>query len=115
MTACIVGWSHLPFGKREGDDIESMIVAVAQGALEDAGLEAKDVDRIFIGNFNGGFVYQDVPASLVLQADPALRFKPATRVENACALGRKLPILPSKTRPSARTAFLNDPSGMPMA
>jgi acetyl-CoA C-acetyltransferase len=87
MTACIVGWSHLPFGKREGDDIESMIVAVAQGALEDAGLEAKDVDRIFIGNFNGGFVYQDFPASLVLQADPALRFKPATRVENACATG----------------------------
>jgi len=87
MTACIVGWSHLPFGKREKDDLESMIVEVARGAIADAGIEAKDVDRIFIGNFNGGFVYQDFPASLVLQADDALRFKPATRLENACATG----------------------------
>ncbi len=30
---------------------------------------------------------QDFTASLVLQADPQLRFKPATRVENACATG----------------------------
>ncbi|HUI16520.1 MAG TPA: acetyl-CoA acetyltransferase [Alphaproteobacteria bacterium] len=87
MTACIVGWKHLPFGKRETDDIESMIVEAARGAIADAGIEAKDVDRIFVGNFNGGFVYQDFPASLVLQADDALRFKPAVRVENACATG----------------------------
>lgn len=87
MTACIVGWKHLPFGKRESDDLESMIVEVARGAIADAGIEAKDVDRIFIGNFNGGFVYQDFPSSLVLQADDALRFKPATRLENACATG----------------------------
>jgi len=87
MTACIVGWKHLPFGKRETDDLESMIVEAARGAIADAGIEAKDIDRIFIGNFNGGFVYQDFPSSLVLQADDALRFKPATRVENACATG----------------------------
>ena len=30
---------------------------------------------------------RNFPASLVLQLDPALRFKPATRVENACATG----------------------------
>src|SRR5438270_9739186 len=36
---------------------------------------------------NGGFVKQEFPASLVFQADPAFRFKPATRVENACATG----------------------------
>jgi len=30
---------------------------------------------------------QDFPASLVCQADEGLRFKPATRVENACATG----------------------------
>ena len=45
-----------------------------------------DIDAIYVGN-NGGFEKQDFPASLVLQADPALRFKPATRVENACATG----------------------------
>ena len=46
-----------------------------------------DVDEIVLGHFNAGFSAQDFTASLVLQADPALRFKPATRVENACATG----------------------------
>jgi acetyl-CoA C-acetyltransferase len=32
-------------------------------------------------------VRQEFPASLVFQADPAFRFKPATRVEDACATG----------------------------
>ena len=46
-----------------------------------------DVDEIFLGHFNAGFSAQDFTASLVLQADAAFRFKPATRVENACATG----------------------------
>lgn len=87
MTACIVGWSHLPFGKHEGREVESLVVEVARGALADAGLEAADVDEIYLGHFNGGFVAQDFTSSLVLQADDAFRFKPATRVENACATG----------------------------
>jgi acetyl-CoA C-acetyltransferase len=36
---------------------------------------------------NAGFVRQEFPSSLVFQADPAFRFKPSTRVENACATG----------------------------
>ena len=87
MTACIVGWAHLPFGKREGDDAESMVVKVATAAVADAGFEPKDVDAIFLGHFNGGFEKQDFTASLVLQAADDFRFKPATRVENACATG----------------------------
>jgi acetyl-CoA C-acetyltransferase len=87
MTACIVGWSHLPFGKHEGRDVESLVVEVAQGALDDAGLGPEDIDEIYLGHFNGGFAPQDFTSSLVLQANPALRFKPATRVENACATG----------------------------
>jgi acetyl-CoA C-acetyltransferase len=87
MTACIVGWSHSKFGKHEGEDIESLIVTVASEAIRDAGLAPADIDEIFIGTMNAGFVRQEFPASLVLQADPALRFKPVTRVENACATG----------------------------
>lgn len=87
MTACIVGWAHGKFGKREGMDLESLIAEVATDAIKDAGLEPKDVDEIYVGHFGGGFVKQDFPASLVLQASDAFRFKPATRVENACATG----------------------------
>ena len=47
----------------------------------------KDVDEIVLGHFNAGFSAQDFTAALVLQASPDLRFKRATRVENACATG----------------------------
>ncbi len=61
---------------------------VATDALVDAGITtAADVDEIVLGHYNAGFSPQDFTASLVLQADPALRFKPTTRVENACATG----------------------------
>jgi acetyl-CoA C-acetyltransferase len=87
MTACIVGWSHVPFGRHEGEDVESLIVRAAKGAVDDAGIAAADVDEVVVGHFNGGFSRQEFPSSLVFQADEAFRFKPATRVENACATG----------------------------
>ena len=87
MTASIVGWAHTPFGKFDAETVESLVVKVATDALADAGISAEDVDEIVLGHFNAGFSPQDFTASLVLQADPKLRFKPATRVENACATG----------------------------
>ena len=87
MTAAIIGWAHTPFGKLSDESVESLIVRVAVEALADAGLSAKDVDEIVLGHFNAGFSAQDFTASLVLQASPDLRFKRATRVENACATG----------------------------
>jgi len=87
MTASIVGWAHTPFGKFDAETVESLVVKVANEALADAGISAADVDEIVLGHFNAGFSPQDFTAALVLQADPHLRFKPATRVENACATG----------------------------
>ncbi len=87
MTAAIVGWAHTPFGKLNGESVESLIVRVAGEALADAGIGPKDVDEIVLGHFNAGFSAQDFTAALVLQASPDLRFKRATRVENACATG----------------------------
>jgi acetyl-CoA C-acetyltransferase len=87
MTGCIIGWAHTPFGRHAAETVESLIVQVATAALVDAGVSAGDVDEIFLGHFNGGFSAQDFTAALVLQASPDFRFKPATRVENACATG----------------------------
>ena len=87
MTACIVGWAHSQFGKLSDETVESLIVKVTNDALEHAGIGPEDVDEIVLGHFNAGFSAQDFTASLVLQADDRLRFKPATRVENACATG----------------------------
>jgi len=87
VTACIVGWAHTPFGRLEGETLEGLIVRVATDALADAGIGPADVDEIVLGHFNAGFSVQDFTASLVLQASPELRFKRASRVENACATG----------------------------
>jgi acetyl-CoA C-acetyltransferase len=87
MTACIVGWAHSRFGKLEGETLENLIVKAATDALDHAGIGPDEVDEIVLGHFNAGFSAQDFTASLVLQADDRLRFKPATRVENACATG----------------------------
>jgi acetyl-CoA C-acetyltransferase len=87
MQPCIIGWSHLTFGKLADRTLESMITEVATKAMTDAGLRAADIDAMVLGHFNAGFSPQDFTASLVLQSDPDLRFKPAMRVENACATG----------------------------
>lgn len=87
MTGCIVGWAHTPFGKHDSETVESLIIRVAVDALAHAGLAPDDVDEIVLGHFNAGFSHQDFTASLVLQASDSLRFKPVTRVENACATG----------------------------
>ncbi len=87
MTACIVGWAHSRFGRLEGETIESLVVRTGAEALADAGIEPMDIDAIYIGTMNAGMVRQEFSSSLALQIDPGLRFKPATRVENACATG----------------------------
>lgn len=87
MTACIVGWAHTPFGRLDGEDIESLIARVTREAITDAGIEPQDIDEIYLGHFGGGFTQERFLSSLPLQVSDALRFKPATRVENACATG----------------------------
>jgi len=87
MLPCIVGWSHTPFGKLADQTAESLIADAATAALAHAGIAGADVDQVYLGCFNPGLVRQDFMASLAINAVPGLRFKPATRVENACATG----------------------------
>lgn len=87
MNACITGWAHTRFGKLDNEDAESLIRKVTLEALSDAGVSASDIDAVYLGHYNNGLSSQDFTSSLVLQADAAFRFKPVTRVENACATG----------------------------
>lgn len=86
-TPYIVGWGHTPFGKLDQIDLEQLIRDAALPAIAGAGLEPGDIDGVFVGHFNGGFVPQDFSASLAGVAIPALRHTPAVRLENACATG----------------------------
>ncbi len=85
--AVIVGWSHVPFGKLDDPDTESLMARVSGAALAHAGIGPGDVDGIYAGVMNSGFQKQDFQAALVALADPALAYVPATRLENACATG----------------------------
>ncbi|TVO66892.1 acetyl-CoA acetyltransferase [Denitromonas ohlonensis] len=83
----IIGWGHTPFGKHDNLDVEQMLRDAVEPALAAAGLAPEDIDGIFVGHFNGGFLRQDFSAALVAQAMPAFRHTPAVRMENACATG----------------------------
>lgn len=86
-NVAIVGAGHTPFGRFDDQSLESLIVAATREALEDAGISGDEVDAVYLGHFNSGLVPDAFAASLVAQADPGLRYKPATRCENACASG----------------------------
>ncbi len=83
----IVGWGHTKFGKLTDMSLEDLIVSAGREAIQDAGLGAEVIDGIWVGHFNAGLVADGFPSSLAMSIDPALRFKPSTRLENACASG----------------------------
>jgi acetyl-CoA C-acetyltransferase len=86
-SSCIIGWGHTPFGKLDAVDAEQLIRDAVQPALDSAGLQAQDIDGVFVGHYNGGFMPQDFTGALVAMAVPGLRHVPAVRLENACATG----------------------------
>jgi len=96
--ASIIGAYNSKFGifaeknKETGEvkDLKSfyeLIIEAGQGALKDAGLEAKDIDGIWIGSCSPSlFVNQEHVAPLALEVAPKeFRFIHTTRTEAACA------------------------------
>ena len=51
MNPSMIGWSHIPFGRLD-DSLEEMIIKVARGAIADAGVDAGEVDAMWLGHFN---------------------------------------------------------------
>lgn len=63
-----------------------LLIEAGRGAITDARLEAKDIDAVFVGSCSpGSFLNQEHVAPIAAEIDPALRFKPMTRCECACA------------------------------
>jgi acetyl-CoA C-acetyltransferase len=83
----IVGSGHTKFGRLDSQSLEDLIVAAGREAIDDAGVAPSNIDAVFLGHFNSGLVPDGFASSLIHQIAPELRFKPATRLENACASG----------------------------
>ncbi|MBT0962214.1 acetyl-CoA acetyltransferase [Denitromonas iodatirespirans] len=83
----IVASGHTRFGRLDGQTLEDLIVAAAAEAIDEAAIDPAEIDAVYLGHFNSGMVADGFAASLIHQTHPGLRFKPATRCENACASG----------------------------
>lgn len=90
MNVFILGGHQTDFAKNWGreDALADMLGAVVAGALEDARVEARDIDVSHVGNFAGElFTGQGHLGALIATVEPALSGKPASRHEAACASG----------------------------
>ncbi|MGC8816733.1 MAG: thiolase domain-containing protein [Candidatus Hadarchaeum sp.] len=83
----IIGVGITKFGELWDLSFRQMIIEAGARALEDAGIDGKQIDAMYVGNMSSGqFICQEHIASLI--ADHAgLAPIPATRVEAACASG----------------------------
>jgi acetyl-CoA C-acetyltransferase len=88
MSVGILGSYSSRFGKLEKSSIYDLIIEAGRGAIVDAGIAAKDIDGIWIGNFSSGsFNNQEHLAPWAVEIDPALLYKPCAKEEAACASG----------------------------
>jgi acetyl-CoA acyltransferase len=79
---------HKDFGKRENPTLEDYVRRPAVLALAEAGVQARDVDAAFVGNFAGElFSSQGHLGAVLASAHPDLDGKPIARLEGACASG----------------------------
>lgn len=84
----IIGAYNTKFGRLENESIYSLYEEAAKGAIKDAGIEIKEIDAVYVGNYSGGsFNNQEHIAPYGVNIFPELRFKPMYRTENACASG----------------------------
>ena len=81
----LAGTGMTPFGQHPDRTLLNLAADAGTAALADAGVEASDVDALYLGNFLGqSLQHQGVLASLVAQR-LGLGNVPTTAVEGACA------------------------------
>ncbi|MEM1578966.1 MAG: thiolase domain-containing protein [Archaeoglobaceae archaeon] len=89
MKVAIIGAGSSEFGELWEKSFRSIFLTAGIEALEDAGIEGKEVEAIYVGNMSGGkFIDQEHIAALIADHAGLAEFGiPAVRVESADASG----------------------------
>jgi acetyl-CoA C-acetyltransferase len=95
----IVGIGHSRFGRRTDVDIAELAFESIKAAMEDAGVEKKQVENVTLGSA-GGWYEESLPA-VVVNEYAGFHNLPTMRVEAACASGSA----------AVRSAYLSIASG----
>lgn len=86
----IVGMGCTQFGERWDADVENLIKEASMEALEDAGVEIKDIQAGWVGTGRGS---QQVPmgpcSGIIASSALQTQYIPFTRVENLCCSGQE--------------------------
>lgn len=84
----IVGIGSTPFGVLEGQSLKALAVSAANQAIQDAGVDRKKIEALYVGNFISGFLAGQ--ATIAPQIADLLRLRKetaSTTVEGACSSG----------------------------
>jgi acetyl-CoA C-acetyltransferase len=79
----IIGMGCTKFGELWDKDLNDLAVEAAYEAYADAGIEPKDIQAAYYGNYVTSLPGTGQPLAVALKLD----YKPITRVENMCATG----------------------------
>jgi acetyl-CoA C-acetyltransferase len=83
----IIGIGLTKFGELWDTSFRQLIVEAGVRATEDAGIDGKQIDGMYVGNMSAGqFIQQEHTASLIVDHAGLVPI-PCTRVEAACASG----------------------------
>ncbi|WP_377890888.1 acetyl-CoA acetyltransferase [Alkalihalobacillus sp. R86527] len=77
----VVGMGCTTFSEHWDKSTDDLIIEAAHEALDDAGIELKDVEAAWIGTMDSGY------AGMTLSGPLKSNYIPVTRVENMCATG----------------------------
>ena len=79
--AAVIGMGCTKFGERFDCNLEDLMWEAIEEALDDSGMEFKDIDAFWFGNFTSGM------AGLAFSNRMKSQYKPVTRIENMCCTG----------------------------